>query len=182
MWSQKLPFAEQPAVGNVCLSWRFSQQFCIVHCTLCGFFSCRLFFLGSNVIPRGLCFVYIQGDPLPGGDLHCIYECLLCRSCQDSPVKKYLGCSPCCSSGGKTITYSYSVSRSWITMSGKWTPCTWAVFYCCVAKLAAVQVLFHRSDSVWWWLWAGGKTSFTQRSAVPLACSHSSPVVASARN
>lgn len=51
-----------------------------------------------------------------------------------------------------------------------------------MAKLAAVQVLFHRSHSVWCWLQAVGKTSFTQRPAVPLACSCFSPVVASVLN
>lgn len=146
-WSQKPPCAEQPVVGGVCLSWRVSQQLCIVHCTLCGFFSCRLFFLGSNVLPQGLCFVYIQGDPLPGGDPRCIHECLLCRSCQSSPCRNTwdaLHAGAAEERQSHTLTPVPGHELSWAENEH---PAHELFFSTMWQKLAAVQVLLHRSDS-----------------------------------
>lgn len=38
---------------KVCLSWRWSQQLCIVHCTLCGLLSLQTVFPGQEWASRG---------------------------------------------------------------------------------------------------------------------------------
>lgn len=53
-----------------------------MHCTPCGLLSCRLFLLGRDMLPGGLRFDCMLEDTLPGGDLPCVHECLLCRRCQ----------------------------------------------------------------------------------------------------
>lgn len=71
---------------KVCLSRRLSLQLHIVHCTLCGSLSCRLFYLPwQKLASRGdSCSVCTLGDPLPGADLSSIHQCLLRTSCQSA--------------------------------------------------------------------------------------------------
>lgn len=142
-------------------------------------------FQGVCVCGGGSCFVCTLGDPPPGGDLPLHSRVFALQKLPEHTVQKYLGCSPCRSSGGKTIAHSYTLfSGHEVTSSRKWTACRWTVFQSCVAKkLAAVQVQPGRSDGVWpGWSLAVGKTSSARRSAVPLACSCSSPAVACALN
>lgn len=167
----------------MCLSWRFSQQLCIVHCTLCGLLSCRLFFLGRNLLPVGggsLGFVCILGDPLLGGDLDSIHKCLLCRSCQNTPWRNTwdalrAGAAEKRQSHTRPVFLGYEVltaekEQPVDELHGKTSSCAQSEEFCSSVQLA------------WWWSWAVGKTSFTQWSDVPLACSCPSPVVVCAHD
>jgi len=154
-----------------------SQQLCIVHCALCGLLCYVSFFLAINVLPEG--FVLCEqtgGEPAAWRWPTLLHPRRVCVAevVPEHTVDKYLGCSPCRSSGHiENITCSDSVFRSW-SSSRKWTA-PWANpffllhFVFLSSSCAEVQLL--RWESVRWWSRAGGKTSSTQPPAVPLACS-----------
>ena len=162
-------------LGKVCLSRRLSLQPHIVHCTLCGSLSCRLFSLPwQKWACRGIHALGAHWG------IHCLeLTCPPFTSVCFAQVARaqYLERAPCRSGGGKSNQVFYFRSRS----SRDWRP---ADFQPCVVKLAAAPfrqcVYAYVCACVWWWSWSGGKTSSTRCSAVPLACSCSSPVVACA--
>lgn len=88
---QSLLLQTGPSWRRRCVCVGVSLQLCIVHCTLCGLFSCRLFFLGRNFQVGWWwwwwCFVCtLGGIHLPPFTVFALPE---------HTVEKYLGCSPC---------------------------------------------------------------------------------------
>lgn len=158
-----------------------SSALCIVHCVGCSaadYFSwaeiCFQWVGGGEGEFRFLCAYW--GDPLLGGDLASIHKCLLCRSCQNTPWRNTwdalrAGAVQKRQSHTRPVFPGYEVltaekEQPADELHGKTSSC------------AESEAEFSSSVQLaWWWSWVVGKTSFTQRSAVPLACSCPSPVV-----